>query len=247
MRVRPPLRPLLFAGAPSRTVSHIFATDKDFRRPVSPPLSSAGRRRLAPCRTQHAPSRVLRTAPGAALRLAGHRCRSVWLNDGIGTLVLSGQALGNSGSSHVQLADFDYDGDLDAWVANWETRPIRVWLNDGVGNFTRTQGRDTGCGRRARMLLLVTSSKESSKTKAQLLALVSATTTLISPTLIMMATWMSLSRLATVAIKFGSTLMVTARSPTLGNHLVQIPMCTQHLVTSTTMVMPMHSLRQEAS
>ncbi len=44
------------------------------------------------------------------------------------------QSLGNSDSFDVVLADFDGDGDLDAFVANYG--PNRVWFNDGDGNFT---------------------------------------------------------------------------------------------------------------
>ena len=30
----------------------------------------------------------------------------------------------------------DGDGDLDAFVSNYIKQPNRIWLNDGVGNFT---------------------------------------------------------------------------------------------------------------
>jgi len=52
----------------------------------------------------------------------------------------SGQALGNSYSFGVALGDLDGDGDLDAWVANYNG-PNRVWINQGgiqggaAGNF----------------------------------------------------------------------------------------------------------------
>lgn len=58
----------------------------------------------------------------------------VWLNDGTGTFVESDQDLGSPSARNVQLADFDADGDLDAWVANYK-EPDRIWLNDGHGNF----------------------------------------------------------------------------------------------------------------
>ena len=48
----------------------------------------------------------------------------------------SGQSIGNSLSIGVALGDLDGDGDLDAFVANLESTPNRVWLNDGSGNFT---------------------------------------------------------------------------------------------------------------
>ena len=63
----------------------------------------------------------------------------LWLNDGAGTFVDSGQSLGGFGSRDVALGDLDGDGDLDAFVANRGSNfglPNKVWLNDGLGNFT---------------------------------------------------------------------------------------------------------------
>ena len=51
----------------------------------------------------------------------------------------SGQALGNSKSTDVSLADVDGDGDLDAVVANFDRNPNKVWLNDGTGHFSPGQ------------------------------------------------------------------------------------------------------------
>ncbi|MDC3252005.1 hypothetical protein OAU96_03780, partial [Planctomycetota bacterium] len=50
--------------------------------------------------------------------------------------LFSDYALGNSDSFDVALGDLDADGDLDAWVANIIGQPNRVWINDGLGNFT---------------------------------------------------------------------------------------------------------------
>ncbi|MDC3252040.1 FG-GAP-like repeat-containing protein [Planctomycetota bacterium] len=74
----------------------------------------------------------------------------VWINQGgdqggtPGTYADSGQALGNSDSTGVALGDLDGDGDLDAWVANWNNQANRVWINqifcfndddaDGISN-----------------------------------------------------------------------------------------------------------------
>ena len=64
----------------------------------------------------------------------------VWLNDGKGNFTDSQQALGNSFSYGVSLADVDGDGDTDAFVANgWLDEPNKVWLNDGSGFFTDSQ------------------------------------------------------------------------------------------------------------
>lgn len=61
---------------------------------------------------------------------------SIWFNDGAGSFE-PGQFFGNSPSMNAELADFDLDGDLDAFVVNRGTGgwPNRVWLNDGTGNF----------------------------------------------------------------------------------------------------------------
>ncbi len=49
-------------------------------------------------------------------------------------LVDSGQLLGKSTSTHVELGDFDGDGDVDAMVTN-QKQPNTVWLNGGTGHF----------------------------------------------------------------------------------------------------------------
>lgn len=58
---------------------------------------------------------------------------------GPGAFVDSGQRLGNSDSYWAALGDLDGDGDLDAFIANYRSlsrQPNRVWLNDGIGNFS---------------------------------------------------------------------------------------------------------------
>jgi len=60
----------------------------------------------------------------------------VWLNTGIGNFIDSGQSLGSSASKSVELGDLDGDGDLDAFVANYNFEANKVWLNDGSGVFT---------------------------------------------------------------------------------------------------------------
>jgi hypothetical protein len=66
-------------------------------------------------------------------------CNAVWLNDGAGTWVDSGQRLGTQGGKAVALGDLDGDGDLDAFVAHGPTGDSggldAVWLNDGRGQF----------------------------------------------------------------------------------------------------------------
>lgn len=71
---------------------------------------------------------------------------SVWLNNGSGSFTSNGQSLGNSDSHGVALGDLDGDGDLDAFVANFNSQPNRVWFNDGSGIFTdsgQSLGTDT--------------------------------------------------------------------------------------------------------
>jgi hypothetical protein len=68
----------------------------------------------------------------------------VWLNDGTGKLIDSGQRLGRKPSGGIALGDIDGNGTIDAVVANYHTgkapyknfQPNEIWLNDGKGNFT---------------------------------------------------------------------------------------------------------------
>jgi hypothetical protein len=59
----------------------------------------------------------------------------VWLNDGSGTFVNSGQRLGGAQARAVTLADLDSDGDLDAFVGS--NTGASAWFNDGSGHFGR--------------------------------------------------------------------------------------------------------------
>ena len=69
-------------------------------------------------------------ANNGAINTAGAP-NKIWLNDGFATFTDSGQTLGNSNSSGVAPGDLDGDGDLDAWVANWN-QPNRIWINQGA-------------------------------------------------------------------------------------------------------------------
>lgn len=69
----------------------------------------------------------------------------VWLNDGHGNFLDSGQSIGDASSEAITLGDIDNDGDLDAIVGNG-TRcggdscsyvPNMVWLNNGNGRFRK--------------------------------------------------------------------------------------------------------------
>ncbi|MEM7394334.1 MAG: FG-GAP-like repeat-containing protein, partial [Verrucomicrobiota bacterium] len=56
----------------------------------------------------------------------------VWLNTG-GVFTDRGQALGGSNSFGIALGDLDADGDVDAFIADFDA-PNRVWLNQGCTN-----------------------------------------------------------------------------------------------------------------
>ena len=67
----------------------------------------------------------------------------VWLNDGNGMFVDTGQQLTPYGHG-VVLADFDEDGDLDAFInCHQFFNPSKIYLNDGYGNF-QSNGQDLG-------------------------------------------------------------------------------------------------------
>jgi hypothetical protein len=66
----------------------------------------------------------------------------IWINDGTGRFVDSGQRLGQSDGYAVALGDVDGDGDLDAFVGNADSgRADEVWLNDGGGHFSDSDQR----------------------------------------------------------------------------------------------------------
>jgi Tol biopolymer transport system component len=61
---------------------------------------------------------------------------AVWLNDGFGEFVNTGQQLTQYGHG-VGLADFDQDGDLDAFIVCHQFYAgSKVYLNDGTGMFS---------------------------------------------------------------------------------------------------------------
>jgi hypothetical protein len=67
----------------------------------------------------------------------------VWLNDGHGVFEDTGQQLTQYGHG-VGLADFDGDGDLDAFIVCHQfSLPSKVYLNDGAGVFSDS-GQDFG-------------------------------------------------------------------------------------------------------
>jgi len=63
---------------------------------------------------------------------------TIWLNDGVGNFSHQPSSfdLQPSDSQSVDLGDVDGDGDLDALVTNANKEGNRLWLNDGMGNFS---------------------------------------------------------------------------------------------------------------
>ena len=66
----------------------------------------------------------------------GTSANRVYLNDGTGFFIDSGQMLGGNNSYHVAAGDMDGDGDLDVVVVNTGGQGDRVWINDGTGIFS---------------------------------------------------------------------------------------------------------------
>jgi hypothetical protein len=67
----------------------------------------------------------------------------VWLNDGKGNFAQTDQKLRSTESQSLVLGDLDYDGDLDAFIINWDGNPDQVFFNDGKGNY-RDSGQELG-------------------------------------------------------------------------------------------------------
>ena len=63
--------------------------------------------------------------------------QAVLFNDGTGVFTPSAQDFGTADSIGIDVGDLDGDGDLDAFVGNWDINGINhIWTNDGAGNFT---------------------------------------------------------------------------------------------------------------
>ena len=82
----------------------------------------------------------------------------VWINQGDGRFVDSGQALGKLLALDVALADIDADKDIDAVVANRNSASdhdgaeSQIWLNDGRAHFELSRF-NLGRGRARKVLV----------------------------------------------------------------------------------------------
>lgn len=63
----------------------------------------------------------------------------LWLNDGTGGFLDSGQDFGDVPGQAALLVDLDEDGDLDLLLAQESGAPLLAFDNDGTGRFARSQ------------------------------------------------------------------------------------------------------------
>jgi hypothetical protein len=67
----------------------------------------------------------------------------IWLNNGRGQFLESRQNVGVGENIDLAVCDIDNDGDKDIVIAKgaWGKKPkgIEVWINDGKGNFSKSQ------------------------------------------------------------------------------------------------------------
>jgi hypothetical protein len=73
---------------------------------------------------------------------------TVWINDGKGRLIDSGQKLDTTKFARVELGDFNGDNHIDVFISNVQ-KPNQIWLNDGSGNFVDSGLRLSGDARTA--------------------------------------------------------------------------------------------------